>query len=471
MSTTEAFDKFQKTIELLSRNKVTKANAFENRLLNIESKLIDINSNETSEDRWRYYSTVVDACGKVYGFCVDHIHEETYKILGGVARTYDTETTQDDKPQLQSRRQPLHGTRTIETNESAINLKEWDRSEKYDPDFTSMKKTFDSNKSSTMLLNTLSLNSNLDLICSPEDKIIGHDSYPVPILSRFHSSLTESDLFLLELCPSLHNFLQKFTQKPSNFEEVWSKVNQDFEERSVQESVDSEPERRRKKEEIPVSHFEINLEDRIIEGNMPSDEVVFSRDFLESNITKKPKKRKQKETLKDSNFNYPLTIMKLELDHEGENLLPKEAKLRVVPEKNDNVVEVGYKERRLAELFTRHGKFYRVSFGEQLNPVEEYSDLPNFNESLVEGQPESIKDSKMDLDIRLVKEKVSSLLKEKKLKDFSSILNTLPSKLDSRTLENLSVHSCFVTLLHLANEQNLIFEKAGDCNFSIKKYH
>jgi hypothetical protein len=460
---TEAFDRFQKTVELLSRNKVTKANAFENRLLDINSKLLQVNSKDASEEKWRDYSTIVDACGKVYGFCVDHIHEETLKILGGVSRTYDTETAQDERPQFQQRRQTIHGTRTIESNESALNMKEWDRSEKYDPDFTSMKKTFDSNKSSTMLLNTITLNSNLDLICSPEDKVIVLEDYPLPVLMAVDfQELTENQLFNGELCDNLQEFLKKTLVVGKEFQEVWENVQSCGLDLPAHDSEPSDVEEVRKtnKQQLQETFFEIDLAAQETNIIIPSSGVVFSKDFVEKNVIRKVKKRKPKPALKESNFDYPVTILKVEIDLDGENLMPRE-------EGGNDEKEEGYREERLAQLFTRHGKSVGVAFGRQIPQPEDWE---VFNETENEVKIEN-NDRKMDLDIRLVKEKVSLLIKNKRLKDFSSVLNELPYSIDFRTLENLSIHSCFVTLLHIANEQSLVFEKSGECDFKIKKFH
>ena len=43
---------------------------------------------ETSGDSsWKKLSQTLDAGAKIYGFRVDSVHNETYKVLGGLNRT------------------------------------------------------------------------------------------------------------------------------------------------------------------------------------------------------------------------------------------------------------------------------------------------------------------------------------------------------------------------------------------------
>lgn len=55
---------------------------------------------------------------------------------------------------------------------------------------------------------------------------------------------------------------------------------------------------------------------------------------------------------------------------------------------------------------------------------------------------------------------------------FMQVVRGLPDKLPSHELENLSIHSCFITMLHLANEKSelyidLVLESVGECDFKI----
>ena len=52
---------------------------------------------------------------------------------------------------------------------------------------------------------------------------------------------------------------------------------------------------------------------------------------------------------------------------------------------------------------------------------------------------------------------------------FLSLVHVLPQVLPSAEVASLSIHSCFITMLHLANEHNLLLKSEGPCDFSIKK--
>ena len=71
-------------------------------------------SNSGSESVWQKYSTGVDSCAKIYGFCVDFIHSETYKVLGGLNRTGNQEVeneNQDEDPTKPKKKKNLRRNR------------------------------------------------------------------------------------------------------------------------------------------------------------------------------------------------------------------------------------------------------------------------------------------------------------------------------------------------------------------------
>ena len=80
------------------------------------------------------------------------------------------------------------------------------------------------------------------------------------------------------------------------------------------------------------------------------------------------------------------------------------------------------------------------------------------------------------VDIKKLKETMWAELNKKNSKNpvlnteknsFLSIVGALPSSMSSNEVENLSIHSCFITILHLANEHNLKLEQTAPCDFKI----
>ena len=51
---------------------------------------------------------------------------------------------------------------------------------------------------------------------------------------------------------------------------------------------------------------------------------------------------------------------------------------------------------------------------------------------------------------------------------FMGVLKGLPLVLPDAEVESLSVHSCFITMLHLANEHSLALVPSGECDFAIQ---
>lgn len=54
---------------------------------NIDEIFTELHDRLPSEQVWQKYSTGIDSCSKIYGYCVDYLHAETFKLLGGIARS------------------------------------------------------------------------------------------------------------------------------------------------------------------------------------------------------------------------------------------------------------------------------------------------------------------------------------------------------------------------------------------------
>jgi hypothetical protein len=79
--------RFVSVREKLSTNKVNKNNAFEMRIANyIEEIFIGIGADYSKESMWQKYSAGVDSTTSIYGYCVDHVYSETYKMSKTLSR-------------------------------------------------------------------------------------------------------------------------------------------------------------------------------------------------------------------------------------------------------------------------------------------------------------------------------------------------------------------------------------------------
>jgi hypothetical protein len=49
------------------------------------------------------------------------------------------------------------------------------------------------------------------------------------------------------------------------------------------------------------------------------------------------------------------------------------------------------------------------------------------------------------------------------------IIEELPNQTSEEDCASLTIHSCFIAALHLANENNLFLKQNGECNFAIQR--
>lgn len=78
--------KIETAIELLNKNKVNKNNAFENRIIDEIDALLSSNNIDLNEmlRLWTKYSQAIEAIGKIYSLCVDHVYNELMILMSGL---------------------------------------------------------------------------------------------------------------------------------------------------------------------------------------------------------------------------------------------------------------------------------------------------------------------------------------------------------------------------------------------------
>ena len=150
-SLSESLEKFNRTLELLTKNKISKKNAFENRIIDSEGSLIIPTNLSSNEDSWNYSSSIVEAHGKVFGYCVDYIHEEANRMLGGVKRTSEPHLS----PEAAAKRPIKHGSSTLEPSESNLNEIVVNKKERFDSYFNFIKYKFDCGMTRSLLINNV----------------------------------------------------------------------------------------------------------------------------------------------------------------------------------------------------------------------------------------------------------------------------------------------------------------------------
>lgn len=122
-------------------------------------------------DAWKHISASLDAGSKIYGFRVDLVHQNTYKVLGGLHRTQPQEDQKEQYEQEQLRKRKVAnagGENTLEKNPANIDTTKYDLEFEIDPLFQQTSAKFDEAGAKGLLMNNLTINENLMLALDSE---------------------------------------------------------------------------------------------------------------------------------------------------------------------------------------------------------------------------------------------------------------------------------------------------------------
>jgi condensin complex subunit 2 len=497
---------------MLHSNKVDKSNAFQFRVADFVSKIFKSSAQDSIEREylWQRYSSGIDSCAKIYGFCVDFVYSEAFKVLGGVNRSNieDEEEETGEKKKKKGRA----GLATLERNPEAITTTKFEFATTFDPYYKQLSAAFDSAGSRGLLLAHIRVNEALELMLSSEDK-------------RQNSHMdVEGEIALKHLLPPFEDLA--LCKEMEEYEAqtdldlsapvampVMSQLGSNWEVQS-EDSAEEMPldfDAELESDEVPVSSFKaFSLEDRlssIVEGD---DYEYFNNPRLSSwagfeywnrrnmpNAAKPPDKRKRREAVK--------FFLEADVIEDPEKTLAKPGKGARNTMTGAHCSKVGVHElklpddyevslRRLTQVFTRPYMYIKkiddtrdvvVELSHQASPLAEAEVLfASPVEASYEPAPQAAlqfaKTSKR-VDVKLLKETIwkdllmddkENIRDRSKPKTFMNVLQKLPSSLPQSELENLSMHSCFITMLHLANEHSnaytdLVFEPSSEIDFRI----
>lgn len=135
-------------------------------------------SHDFDQDDWNAFSNTMDCGAKIYGFGlnfryrVDSVHQETFKILGGL-HNQEFQQIQQDKNQpdlnepdyliLNPLKENFQGEETLEKNAGNLVTDNFDLEFDLDPLFRRKTACFDESGCQNLLLNTIAVNPNLEL--------------------------------------------------------------------------------------------------------------------------------------------------------------------------------------------------------------------------------------------------------------------------------------------------------------------
>lgn len=518
LNNTESLEKFSNTVELVNKNKVNRTNAFENRVIDETGQIfVEIAKGGKIEAIWQKYSTGVDACGKIYGLCVDSVHSDVLSILQGLNRTgviqeVDEENKQEAKKK--SKKKVLGGANTLAADEAEISTTRFERFEDYDVYFKTISSKFDASNANGLLFNNICVSEGLDLVfatdhpmaeCEKEPSV----KIPMPVID-------EENLFSLELGEKIQRFLKSPISNSQIADALMSMdkanefiVGSESEETYIEESIeDPDPvfsEQFDGLEESALEGISESLAVRIKKLTENDDYKFFhqasawagfeyakgivgcSAKGTEKKPLKKKKEKEEDDFCLDVNF---------KLDKSDFFPQPKKSSSNTLSEnviskwKDSNIrlpEDFRFTLKRFTRLFTRPSTFVKSvksvkgADSERKHVILE-SDLENSideglfvkNEGFEFGDNEelqmkySVKSKQVD--IKKLKQTISdNLNKGVDTETFCGILDNLVENYSDAEIEQLSVHSCFITMLHLANENEFTLQKTGECDFRIIK--
>lgn len=534
------YNKFINTTNMLHSNKINKDNAFDNRLVeHIDDIFKQVEREYTKETLWQKYSTGIDNCTKVFGFCVDQVYSDTYKVLSGINRAQhieqaetenseedgDGEENSDGEQEKKPKKRPT-ASMTLVKSEDEINTDKFETSEALDPGFTHISSMFDAASTKTSLICVLDCQTEVfdykfetglnfeSNETEPAPEVFGEELRPKAEFERkgYHPRLLSLCDGINEGSSQLAHQLQLFgpLRKPDEEEEPFEEDEED-ETGFCDETEDymtSRLERSAIKGEFSVNR---NLVDRITSlvdfdnfnhfTNKTSQWA--GSDFIQTRLmpNNRSTSQRQRRSNNDEEFKFdPLETYKAEeIFKPGKNLSLTERQLEAkrnasfqLPDDYQFYLE------KFQRLFNRSGskiRFNGVTQVETNSPNQAVEDtifdIPeeaNEDDDYLDSfmpYDEGADDFK-DITDRLNYARNSKAIDIKKLKEnmwgcidkennqsgqapssFMGILDDM-SHNSRQDTENLSVHSCFVAMLHLAHENELeLVQQVDGCDFRI----
>lgn len=529
LSTTQSLERFTKVVELLHSNKLSKNNAFEHRMIDfIENvfKSIEESKGDT-ESIWQRYSAGIDSCAKIYGFCVDYLYNEAYKVLGGLNRAGKEEPCEANEEEIdgkvkKAKRKGLEGVNTLETDEQAITTTKFDKFEYFDPFFKVVSSKFDASNMAGLLLNNLSLSGGINLVLGADDlsanfEII--DNGPQFLAGTFNY-LASSEFANEDISNALVKFIgttEINDQQLQGVLENMTLLNDAFSQSESEASLDlndeifNDPDVFECKAKENSMEFELStrsLQEKINSLAERDDYNYFNNPKISSwggldywkktlisrsGLEKVPRKKKEptglildgKNILKKSEILAPA--------RKGYPNYYNDAALLKFQEANSKVPEdYGFSLHRLTQLFTRPQTQVKYVKNLEVKNIIVDQISKETNEETDFYAEELPKSMEIDYGENLKTATVSKTVDIKKLKEtmwknlcfdndkenqqtrgkknsFMALINVLPSCMPSQEVANLSIHSCFISLLHLANEHNLVLKADGNCEILISQ--
>jgi condensin complex subunit 2 len=176
-------DLFKNCMKLSTENKINVKNTWQLNLIDYIDEVIETTVGENEVSNFQVASCTLDASVKIYSYRVDSVHNETYKVLGGLSRADGTKRknseeeedgeqqengeTTGEASQKKTTRRAKHGTNTLEQNINNLNVKKFEYAYSIEPLYyrtSGDNAQYDVGSADSLLLNNLFLSESCELI-------------------------------------------------------------------------------------------------------------------------------------------------------------------------------------------------------------------------------------------------------------------------------------------------------------------
>lgn len=505
-----ALKSFSSVVEKLAKNKLNRSNAFDNRIIDSVKQVVNCEKQD-SDGAWQMYSTGVESCGKVYGFCVDQIYTETIQVLAGLNRSLGDESKENKESKADNevtenkmKKKVVWNAATLETDEKNLNSDKIDKDDRVDTVFRMITGGLNSTSFAGLLLNNIFTDENLNFT------VLDQENKDVEMENLESECNIDIEAQKIDVNGEIFDEISRFKQDDqSHLDRVLVSIEEgnDLFENSVSE--DSAPEDFDDKDDfdniVEIGEFKITQRAPVamnIEEKLGKIEEFNDYQFVKSRkndwagleywkklpkTVEKTKKSKVenklvlelKPTLKKSQVFEP--CKKGTTNYYSSHVLKSQDPNLNLPE------DYNFSLKRLTQLFTKPQVCVKLEKDTAKNilidsntqDLEENEFIFVDHEEVFETPPLNFVSTSKTVDIHQLKNNIWTCLgkqgtnkenqfdKEKK-SNFLNIVDQLPKLVNKTELSNLSVHSCFIAVLHLANEKNLTLRPNGQCDFFIE---
>lgn len=164
---------YSNCIKLASENKINQKNTWSLQLIDHINDLVKPSKEDGDQTNFQKASCTLDAGVKIYSYRVDSVHNETFKVLGGLNRTSQNDEreghgqdTSDGAAQDTSKKKrgTASAQSTLESSFEALNVKKFDVTFSVDPLFHKTSAQFDEGGARGLLLHNLHVHKGCQLV-------------------------------------------------------------------------------------------------------------------------------------------------------------------------------------------------------------------------------------------------------------------------------------------------------------------